>query len=149
MKREKKVFDLPGQTRETPDEVSIKMWMGWLLRTQAGGRCVGHGQPEASNGRAGTGSLCIGRCPAQGRLPRCRCARGWRVQGPLAAATHIPPSGPACLTLPHQQPGNSFVPSFSLFAQPARSRCRLQNDPLRRFYTSLREQRPDSEMAAK
>lgn len=58
----------------------------------------------------------------------------------------------ACLaTLSHVQQGCHFcfhAHRLQAIIRPRRC-CLPQNDPLRRFYTSLKQQRPDSEMATK
>lgn len=92
VKKERKQYELPGQTRDTPDEVRARER----------------------------------RLAAGGALPQwpCVCAQGGMRQAPRAACLLISP--PAALTL--RSP---------------------QADPLRRFYTSLKEQRPESEMATK
>lgn len=118
IKREKKVYELPGQTRDPPDEVSSQMpYLPVHISVQA----LGTGRQKAPRPlHMSKAFLSISGLPERpigfDRLHQARLNpdQGNRVWLAVGKGCHL-----------------------------------LQLDPLRKFYSSLKQQRPESQMARK
>ncbi len=121
--KEKKEFDMPGQTREAPPEVRFRHQRRYMLR---------HHQ-----------SACV--------CMQWTCVNPHRVAVACMSAQHRHPEGPHTVS---GVPGNGRLAPLAVVEFGCASEAHLalfwpQNDSLRKFYTSLLEQRPESEMAKK
>ena len=105
VKRERKVFDMPGQTKDTPPEVLPFRFCS---------------PPPA----------CVGP-----------------VMHPIRPKT--PTAMEICNHIQQQRRRVGFQNAINPAATLEDSSLHPQTDSLRKFYTSLRQQRPDSEMARK
>jgi hypothetical protein len=128
--RVKKEYDLPGQTRDTPPEVHSRFsFAGYPWQAAAGVML-----PLDSSWEVYLTCNKYRLCP---RLLICSSTqpRGFGFR-------YCAPWGPCTAAL-------ADAPWLPLLQAPLVPCCMLQNDSLRKFYTSLLEQRPESEMAMK